>query len=515
MPFDPRDCRVYEWGKRPNTRTRGIEKMKIAFVYPPLGNGKEFPLLGQNRQFRYSASPHVRIYPLIPASAVTLLRRSGFDSLLLDAINRRIGKAEFYSELETFDPDVVVLETKTPLMPRLWGITNRLKERFDKVVLVGDHASARPEESLRMSKADYILQGGDYDLGLLRLTKFLDDGDERKPGGLWYREGKMVRHTGRPEWWQDLDQVPFIDRSGTGWEIYGEAYLNKPSTYILTGRGCGGKNSTAGRCSFCSWQEILWNHTYRFRSPSNVADELEAIVEDQRPREVFDDNESGMTWNPEWLEEFKKELDSRGLIDEVMLSSNSRADSLNQKTCNTLSQLGFRLLKIGVESGNPVSLRRIRKMETLEEIERGVRNAKNAGLNVLLTVMVGYPWEGEDEVRQTVRFVRKLLRYKAKVGDCLQASIIIPYPGTSLHREALEEGLFDIDPEDYESYDMSKAVLRTPIDSSRWCSRLWRLHFDPVFLLRCLSSLRSIDQMRLSLEGVASLLDHTSDFEAY
>ena len=104
------------------------------------------------------------------------------------------------------------------------------------------------------------------------------------------------------------------------------------------------------------------------------------------------------------------------------------------------------------------------------------------------------------------------MRYKAKIGDSMQASVIVPYPGTPLHETAREEGLFTIDPSDYESYDMSRPILHSPIEAGEWCEKLWRLHYDPMFLLRSLGSARSMDDLKLATNGVVSLMGHTGDF---
>jgi hypothetical protein len=45
--------------------------MRVAIIYPPLGNPKLHPHLGQNRQFRYTHSRAVKIYPIVPAIAAT------------------------------------------------------------------------------------------------------------------------------------------------------------------------------------------------------------------------------------------------------------------------------------------------------------------------------------------------------------------------------------------------------------------------------------------------------------
>jgi radical SAM superfamily enzyme YgiQ (UPF0313 family) len=196
----------------------------------------------------------------------------------------------------------------------------------------------------------------------------------------------------------------------------------------------------------------------------------------------------------------------------VILSANARADHLSKETCALLKRAGFRLLKVGLESGNDETLRHLRKAESVEEISRGIRNAKAQGLRVLMTVMVGYPWETEPEVRQTLTVARSLLNVQARFGDCLQASVLTPYPGTPLYEEAVSKGWFRVDPEAFERFDMDEPVLHCPIDPQAWCKRIWRLHFGPAFVARSLITFRPWKDMNLAWRGVKSLWGHVRDY---
>ncbi|MDP8235105.1 MAG: hypothetical protein P9M08_01850, partial [Candidatus Erginobacter occultus] len=57
--------------------------VKIIFSYPPLDSSKGFPTLGQNRQFQYFTEPTF-IYPVVPATAATMLRDAGHEVLWND-----------------------------------------------------------------------------------------------------------------------------------------------------------------------------------------------------------------------------------------------------------------------------------------------------------------------------------------------------------------------------------------------------------------------------------------------
>lgn len=488
--------------------------MKIAIIYPPMSYQGRFPLLSQNRIFTFTNSEVIKIYPLVLASAATLLSQKGHEVLYKDAINERVSQEQFIRELTSFKPDMIVMETKAPIIKHHWDFINELKQpstpNSPLIVLIGDHVSFFPQESMEGSLVDFVVTGGDYDVSLAQLVDSLENGSAM-PAGTWFRENGEIRNTGKFELVYDLDSLPFIDRDLTKWDIYGEAYLFRPCAYILSGRGCGGVKRP-GVCKFCIWQYALWNCKARLRSARNVVDEIKMLVEKYGVKEVFDDNEAGGIWNKEWLHEFYREMKKQGLIGKVIISSNARADCLDDETCDLLKKSGFRLLKIGLESGNDKSLKKLVKDETVKEIIEGVKRAKDYGLKVMVTVMVGYPWETEEDVRRSCEVAQDLALYKARIGDSLEANVVIPYPGTPLHRDCLKNDWFTIDPNDYEKYGLSRPILKTEIDAVSWCKKIWSIHHHPKFLLRSLATCRSGDDIRLALRGVKSLLGHKRDY---
>ena len=127
--------------------------MKVAIVYPPLKSDKGVALLTQNRQFQWFSRP-TYIFPVVPATAATMLKNAGHEVLFLDAIAAEMSVDEFERKLIAFEPDLVVMETKTPVVKRHWKWVARMKEMlpyFPRIVLVGDHVTAMPEESMENS----------------------------------------------------------------------------------------------------------------------------------------------------------------------------------------------------------------------------------------------------------------------------------------------------------------------------------------------------------------------------
>ena len=149
--------------------------MRVAVAYPPLLRGGKIPLLGQNRQFKYTHSKEIKIFPLVPAHAATSLKAAGHEVLWLDGINKGITGEEFGMTIEREKPDLIIIETKTPIIQKHWEYINNLKSKIQnlKCVLVGDHVSFFPEESMRNSSVDFVITGGDFDVSLLKLCEHL------------------------------------------------------------------------------------------------------------------------------------------------------------------------------------------------------------------------------------------------------------------------------------------------------------------------------------------------------
>ncbi|MBU1086402.1 MAG: radical SAM protein [Candidatus Omnitrophica bacterium] len=236
--------------------------MKVIISYPPLNKEKGTPLLSQNRQFQYFKDP-TYIYPVVPAQAASLLKREGFDVIWNDCIAMDWEYQQFIDFIKNEKPDLIAMETKTPVVKEHWKIINDIK-RLSTIdyrpltVLFGDHVTAMPEESMLNSQVDFVLTGGDYDFLLLNLCNAIREAQDagahytlsaHLEPGIWYRDHAQIKSTGKFELKHDLNMLPFIDRNLTQWKSYAYKngnYRRTPGTYIMSGRDC-----WWGKCTFC------------------------------------------------------------------------------------------------------------------------------------------------------------------------------------------------------------------------------------------------------------------------
>ena len=487
--------------------------MKIAICYPPLPSEKGVPLLSQNRQFQWFSRP-TYIFPVVPATAATMLKQAGHEIAWLDGIAEAWTPEQFNERLAAFAPDVVVMETKTPVVKRHWAYVRSIKDGTIaglasdvKVVLVGDHVTALPDETMANCPVDFVLTGGDWDFLLRNLVESAFDAAKFE-AGIWYRDAaKGVCTTGRFRLDHDLKTTPWIDRDLCRWRLYATKngnFRKTPGTYIMSGRDC-----WHAKCTFCSWTTLY--PTYRTRDPIDVVDEIGDLITRYGVKEIMDD--SGSFPVGEWLHAFCREMIKRGYPKKLRIDCNMRFGRLTFEDYKLMRQAGFRLVLFGVESANQETLDRFVKALKVEDVEQGAAWAHKAGLDVHLTFMFGHAWEGPKEIANTVRLARRML---AKGwASTLQCTMTIPYPGTPLFRELKEtDGLTTLD---WDEYDMRRQITKTPFATEEEIKaavrRVYSGFFQPEALLRRLCSFRTLFDFGFYYRGLRSILGHLLDFK--
>ncbi|VVB82176.1 Ribosomal protein S12 methylthiotransferase RimO [uncultured archaeon] len=482
--------------------------MKIIIGYPPTESEKGIALLSQNRQFQWFSNPSY-LFPVVFASAATILKKEGDEVIWIDSVAEKIHMDKFLELFEKEKPDLFIFETKTPVIKHHWKLIDSLKEKFPetKIAIVGDHVTSFPEETMNNSSVDFVLCGGDFDFICLGLARWLNKKIKKIPEGIYYRKNGKIMNSGQFNLKHNLDEAPFIDRDLTKWDLYQEEYniSRKPYFYIMSGRDC-----WWGKCKFCAWPTLF--PKFRVRSVQNVLDEVGMLIEKYGAKEIFDD--SGTLMTGEWLKNLCEGLIERGYNKKIKYSCNMRFGALKQEDYDLMKRAGFRLLKFGLESANQETLDKLNKGIKVEDILNGCRMAKRAGLSVHLTMIVGYPWETKEDALKTFELAKGLMQ--SGKADLLQATVLVPYPGTPLWKEAKENDWFLFNPLEYERYDMRESVLKTkdsnPKDIASICGQIYTIFLTPKYIWARIVGIRNFDDVKLNLRGIKAVVGHLKDF---
>jgi anaerobic magnesium-protoporphyrin IX monomethyl ester cyclase len=399
--------------------------MRIALVQPPPRSEYDrhwarFPSLG----IAYIASS---------------LRAAGHTIDLLDGKLADLTVDDIVTRVRDRQPDLVGITCMTVEYPRAVEIARRIKgDRADMPVIVGGaHVNAVGRGALEEGEAfDYACVGeGEY---LVReLAEALErDADPSAILGLVSRRGDdIVVSPPRPPP-DDYDALPF-----PAWDLFRRV----ETLPLITHRGC------PFQCVFCSHNS---GFKPRYRTPANVLDEVEQILERYRPTRIrVEDETFGLHMGR--TKAILEGIISRGLHERVRFSAQTRVDRVDEEFMRLLKTANFETLELGVETGNPDVLRKIKKGITLEQVEHAVALAKANGLRVWCKFILGHPDETHAEIRDTIDFIAKINPHQ------LSVSIMTPFPGTPIHELALQgEGGYRLLSGGWEDFDKySSGVL--------------------------------------------------------
>ena len=389
--------------------------MKTLFLNPP--SYKDFD---GGAGSRYQATREVTSfwYPTWLCYPAGLLK----DSRLVDAPAERFGIDRILAIAKEYE--LIVIYTSTPSINNDISVAQRIKDinKNAKIVFVGPHPSAIPEETLRASKAIDIVARREFDYSIKEIAQGtkLSEID-----GISYRSNGNIFHNQDRKYIEDLDSLPFVvniykrDLNINNYEI---PYLLKPYVSIYTGRGCSSK------CIYCLWPQTFSGNNYRVRSVDNVIEEVKLTLElYPKVKEIFFDDDT-FTANRKRARELSRKLKDLN----ITWSTTSRANT-DYETLKIMKDAGLRLLVVGYESGNQEILNNIRKGITLDEAREFTKRCKGLGIMIHGAFVLGLPEETPESINDSIRFACEL------DVDTIQVSLASPYPGTKLYDLCIEK----------------------------------------------------------------------------
>jgi radical SAM superfamily enzyme YgiQ (UPF0313 family) len=394
---------------------------------------------GRNGRVQVMGFPPIGIMSLS-----SVLKRAGHDCLMFDQANPDTPDEVILREIGRFQPDLVglsFLSTTSYPYAKVLARQIRAAEPRLKIAVGGVFASLNPQlVKLQCPEVDFVCRGDGEQLILDLL------GSLRDPAGVlgltWQDADGALRHNPNRPLSRDLDQWPVPDREGLDLDFVESMPLDVPAvlsldrfTTMQTSRGC------PWPCVFCDIP-IFNEGKWRARSAEHVVAEFERLQADGYGSVYFVDDHF-------LLQPRRIEAICRGLIERkitIQWGCEGRVDSVCMQLFPLMAQAGCRTLMFGIESGSQKILDRLKKEQTLAEIEAAVTNAKRAGIEIVHGFfVVGNPDETEDDMRQTFRFASKLRL------DTFAFNRLCVYRGTPLWQEYVRRGLVD-DARDWYKY---------------------------------------------------------------
>ena len=364
--------------------------------------------------------------PLGLAYLAAVAREEGWEPRIIDALNEGLSLEELAGEIREFDPDMVGITATTSMILDAYDVARIAKEVNPNVfvVLGGPHATFMSREVLQECLHIDLVVRGEGEITFRELLKKIE---KRKPIddvlGITYRKNNFVKENPSRPLIKDLDSVPI------------PAYDLLPmEKYVVEGIKFGAVMSSRGcpyNCIFCS-SSLQFGKKWRAHSVDRVIEELRILAQEFGVKEIefLDDT---FTLNQKRVEKLAKKIIEEKM--DISWSASSRVNTFNYETGSAMHRAGAHTVYFGIESGSEKTLQFIGKGISKTQSMDAVKTAKQAGLRALGSFIIGFPYENEKEMKETIRFANK-------VGvDLAQFTIATPYPGTRLWDIALKKDL--------------------------------------------------------------------------
>ncbi|MBI2822523.1 MAG: cobalamin B12-binding domain-containing protein, partial [Acidobacteria bacterium] len=332
--------------------------MRVSLVYPPFIPGNK---------------PKYGLQPLGVLYIGALLRREGFDVSAHDADINGLTIAETVQRVFSTDPDLVGISLMTPQLLSALALCAALKHARPglPIVLGGAHIDASKDDIFSMATTmDFAIQG-EGELAILECCQKLRDHGVRQ-GYAYSNLHKLLREvpnvitrdpqTGavtvqpaRP-FLVDLDSLPSADYGMYGEHDYHMPMLPGRVLSMMLSRGC------PFSCTFCDAPQVM-GKKFRYCSVNRIVEDIRRYKEIHNTS-AFVFKDSTFTANQRWAKELCQAFIDAKL--NIRWRCNTRADLIPQPLLSLMKRAGCHILNIGVESGDPEILRRIRKEVDLE-----------------------------------------------------------------------------------------------------------------------------------------------------
>ncbi len=242
------------------------------------------------------------------------------------------------------------------------------------------------------------------------------------------------------KWIQDLDTIPFPARHLIPIEKYfdaGRAYREHAHKRIafpmITSRCC------PIACTFCATHSMMGS--YRQRSPQNVIEEIEYLIENYGMEEIYFLDDALVHDNFRELLRIMAKKDY-GL---TWHGANGTAIyDLDDELIELHAATGCYKMIFSIESGVPTTLKYMKKTIDLNTAPNIVKKVQNLGMRAESMFMLGLSVESKADIRKTVAFAESLNL------DYVSFPLATPFKGTVMYKDLIKRGVIrdDIPVED-------------------------------------------------------------------
>lgn len=325
----------------------------------------------------------------------------------------------FGDALRSLRPRVVGLSTNLMTRQAVLRMIELARGESVRVVLGGPEAAPNAVEYLRYGADAIVVGEGERTLHELLSAASWDAESLRGIDGLAFLAGDRVERTPPRALIQPLHSLPWPNREAIDLDQYLETWRTHhghTSVSLVTSRGC------PFTCTWCS--HAVFGQTHRRRSPDDVADEIEWILERYSPDRLWFADDV-FTLNRPWTTRLAQTMRERGL--RIPFECISRADRLDERVADDLESMGCHRLWIGAESGSQRILDRMKRRTDVRDVQHKTALLQARGIEVGMFIMLGFDGETDADLRATVDHLKR------SSPDVFLTTVAYPIRGTEFY----------------------------------------------------------------------------------
>lgn len=381
-------------------------------------------------------------FPLGLMYLASVLRQENYSVAMYDGAFQA-DYDSFEQAMIRYQPKIVGITALITVRKNALALAEIAKKHGAYVIFGGPDPTGKPEAYLRHTGADgrRVVDVVVWDEGEVTLIELMNhltgrNGADllsiRQIKGLRFLndQGEVESTAPRPAI-TDVDSIPFPSRDLVDFEAYQtnwRAAHGQWSMSIINTRGC------PYACTWC--QKGIFGRSYRSRSAANVAEEMRLIKETYNPdmiRVVDDITGVDRRWVFEWREEVLKRDAA------IPFECLSRVNLVDVPMLTALREIGCFKIYFGAESGSQKVLNAMKKGTKVDQIYRAAEACRQVGIHVYFFMMVGYPGEDMDDLRESIKLLTETL------PDSFSTTIAYPLPGTEFYQQVRDRIMHDGD----------------------------------------------------------------------
>ncbi|HXC50074.1 MAG TPA: radical SAM protein [Candidatus Limnocylindrales bacterium] len=358
--------------------------------------------------------------PMEECEAAGAIRHAGAEPFVVDAPALGLSAAQTFESIERIGPDLVVLVATFGTLDDDLAWAARIRERHPdlSIGLRGAPCYVLAEEILTRQPAVDFCVRGEYELVFESIVRC----GFRDACGTVYRDGDRIVSPHPSAVAEDLDALPWPDRTVIDSSIYQVRGLGAPQATVRVQRGC------PFPCTYCLVHSVSGDRA-RHRSPASVAAEMAAV---QRTGIDYfylraDTFSLDRAWAIATSEAIAEQCPGARWV------TTTRVECVDDAVLAAMRRGGCYGVSFGIDVGSRAIGQKVRKMPDAKRATAAMRGCDAHGIVSLGYVMIGFLWDTPETLDETERFLRVVR------PDLLTIHHAHPYPGTRYYDDVMAE----------------------------------------------------------------------------